>query len=132
MSFDVTSGGTSWATFVLKTDFWAGGCSGTVETTVDGPGAIVDGRFSVSAGTFSFSGQSTSSTSASGTYAYSSDHIFGCGYFSQSGTWAARAPGFAGPQDSGTTGPQAETESCFETQYQHTAEGTIVICRTGP
>jgi hypothetical protein len=92
MSFNVSSGGTSWSDFKLKTDFSAGGCSGTLETTVFGPGTITNNQFSYSGGTFSFSGQFTSSTTASGTYAFTNHSIPGCGNFSQSGTWTANWP----------------------------------------
>jgi hypothetical protein len=92
ISFNVSSGGTSWSDFKLKTDFSAGGCSGTLETTVFGPGTITNNQFSYSGGTFSFSGQFTSSTTANGTYAFTNHSIPGCGNFSQSGTWTANWP----------------------------------------
>ena len=89
MSFNVASGGTTWSTFKLKTDFSVGGCSGTVETTVFGPGPITNNQFSSSTGSFSFSGQFSTPTSANGTYAYVNHSIPGCGIFNQSGTWTA-------------------------------------------
>ena len=89
MSFDVSSDSKSWSNFKLKTNFSFGGCTGTVETTVYGPGNIINNQFSYGTGTFSFSGQFTSANSANGQYAYTNQYIYGCGYFSQSGTWTA-------------------------------------------
>lgn len=89
MSFDVASGGTTWSNFKLKTNFSVGGCSGTVETTVFGPGSVTNNQFSGGSGSFSFSGHFNSSTTASGTYAYNNNFIPGCGNFTQSGTWTA-------------------------------------------
>ncbi|MCL4299196.1 MAG: fibronectin type III domain-containing protein [Anaerolineae bacterium] len=89
MSFDVASGGTTWSNFKLKTNFSVGGCSGTVETTVFGPGPIINNQFSSSTGSFSFSGQFSTPTSVSGTYSYVNHSIPGCGNFTQSGTWTA-------------------------------------------
>ncbi len=89
MSFDVSSGGTTWSNFVLRTDGVVGPCSVTITTTVPGPGAIANGQFSFSGSYFAFSGQFTSSSAASGSYAYTNYNIPGCGYFSQAGTWTA-------------------------------------------
>lgn len=89
VSFNVTGSGTSWNTFKLKTSFSVGGCSGTMETTVPGPGTIADNRFTRTAGEFAFSGEFTSPTTATGTYSYTNSYIYGCGYFSQTGTWSA-------------------------------------------
>jgi hypothetical protein len=89
MSFDVSTSGTQWSTFKLKTDFTIGGCSGTVEKTVPGPGAITNDAFSLSLSTFSFTGQFTSASTASGTYSFTNENIPTCGTFSQSGTWTA-------------------------------------------
>jgi hypothetical protein len=88
MSFDVSGGGATWSNFKLKTDFSFGGCSGTVEVTIPGPGTITNNQFSSSGsgGAFSFSGQLTSLTTASGTYAFVNDPT-GCGSLTQSGTW---------------------------------------------
>ena len=89
MSFDVSTSGAQWSTFKLTTDFAIGGCSGTVEKTVPGPGAITNDAFSLSLSTFSFTGQFTSATTASGTYSFTNENIPTCGTFSQSGTWTA-------------------------------------------
>ncbi len=89
MSFDVIGSGTQWATFKLKTDFVIGGCSGTVEYTVPGPGAITNDAFSRSLSTFSFNGQFTSPAAASGNYSFINEPVTGCGTFTQSGTWSA-------------------------------------------
>jgi hypothetical protein len=92
MSFDVSSKGTAWSNFKLKTDFQVGLCSGTTEITISGPDAITNNQFSHNGGTFSFSGQLNSSTSASGVYAYVNYFIAGCGTLNQSGTWTAQLP----------------------------------------
>jgi hypothetical protein len=89
LSFDIASDGTTWRNFKLKTNFSVGGCSGTTEITVFGPGPITHYRFNSSSGSFSFSGQFNTSTTASGVYAYMNDFISGCGYFTQFGTWTA-------------------------------------------
>jgi len=89
MSFIVASGGGSWNTFTLRTDFNFGSCSGTIETTMGGPGSITNRQFSGASGSFSFSGSFGLSTTASGTYAYTNYTIPGCGSLTQSGTWTA-------------------------------------------
>jgi hypothetical protein len=89
LSFDIASDGATWSNFKLKTNFSLGGCSGTTEITVFGPGPITNYRFNSSSGSFSFSGQFNSSTTASGFYAYINDFISGCGNFTQFGTWTA-------------------------------------------
>jgi hypothetical protein len=90
MSFDGSGGDTVWSSLKLKTTFSIGGCSGTVEVTVS-PGTITNNQFSYNGGTFSFSGQFTSPTTASGTYAFVNHP--GCGSsFTQSGTWTASGP----------------------------------------
>ncbi len=89
LSFDIASDGTTWSNFKLKTNFSVGGCSGTTEITVSGPRPITNYRFNSSSGSFSFSGQFNSSTTASGVYAYINDFISGCGNFTQFGTWTA-------------------------------------------
>lgn len=89
LSFRVSSSGTTWTTFKLKTNFSVGGCRGTIETTVFGPAVITNNRFSFNSGTFSFSGRFTSANSASGTYAYINHNIPRCGNFTQSGAWTA-------------------------------------------
>jgi hypothetical protein len=58
--------------------------------TIFTPGAITNNEFSHS-GTFSFSGEFTSSTKASGVYAFT-DYETACGDFNQTGTWTAKAP----------------------------------------
>jgi hypothetical protein len=92
MSFDVSSGGTVVNNFKLKTNFQVGPCSGTFETTLSSPRPITNNQFSSNSGSFTFSGQFSTSTSASGTYAYVNHFIPGCGIFNQSGTWTANAP----------------------------------------
>jgi hypothetical protein len=92
MSFDVSSGGTLLNNFKLKTDFQVGPCSGTIETTILSSRAITNNQFNGSSGSFSFSGQFNTPTSASGTYAYVNHSIPSCGNFTQSGTWTANAP----------------------------------------
>ena len=92
MSFAISSDGKSWHDFVLETHFAAGGCSGTIETTVYGPGPVANNQFSGGGSSFSFTGKLTSSTTAQGTYAYDREYIPSCGYFSQSGTWTASKP----------------------------------------
>lgn len=92
MSFDVASGGATWSNFKLKTNFSVGGCSGTVEKTIFGPGPITNNQFSSSTASFSFSGQFNSAITASGSYAFNNEFIPGCGNFTQSGTWTASIP----------------------------------------
>jgi hypothetical protein len=92
MSFKVVSNGANWNTFKLKTDFQVGPCSGTTEITVFGPGTINNKQFSSNSGSFSFSGQFTSSKNATGNYAYTNYSIVGCGILNQSGTWSASIP----------------------------------------
>lgn len=87
-TFFVTDGGTRWHTFKVDAPFQVGGCSGTIGATAFGPGAIVNRQFSGSGYIMSFTGQFDSATAAHGTYTIS-QNIQGCGYFSQSGTWAA-------------------------------------------
>lgn len=90
ISFDVTTNGANWNSFKLKTTYSQSGCSGTVEITV-GPGVITNQKFSYNGGNFSFSGQFTSPTTASGSYIFANHP--GCnGNFSQSGTWTASKP----------------------------------------
>jgi hypothetical protein len=89
MSFDVSSDSQEWSTFKLKTDFAVGPCTGTIEVTVNTSGSIVNNQFSYNSGTYAFSGEFTSTDSASGSYAFTNRYIPNCGYFSQSGTWTA-------------------------------------------
>jgi hypothetical protein len=91
MSFNVSSKGATWSNFKLKTDYSFGGCSGTVEVTLSGPGTITNNQFSSTSGAFSFSGQLTSLTSATGTYSFVNSST-GCGLLNQSGTWTANLP----------------------------------------
>jgi hypothetical protein len=104
MSFHVDSSGTSWNTFKLKAHYVATSCynvSGTLETTVPGPGSIVNNQFTVPGTSLSASGQFTSPTTATGTYAITNLQIviplpgppYICiYYFSESGTWNASLP----------------------------------------
>jgi len=74
----------------LLTDFDFGACSGTVQITVSGPLAIVDGAFGYDIGPYSFSGEFTSTSTASGSYSFESYYISGCNsYLTQSGAWTA-------------------------------------------
>ena len=88
MSFVVSPSGSQWSTFTLKTDATVGPCSVLLETTIVGPGAITNGQFSQS-GSFAFTGQFTSPSTASGTYRFTNHPVFGCGNLTQSGTWTA-------------------------------------------
>jgi hypothetical protein len=93
MSLTVQSSGTQWASFKLKTDFNFGYCSGTLETTVSGPGSITAGQFSYDGSTFDFSGTFDSSVRAHGTYAFTNMYTgTGCPSLTQSGTWNATTP----------------------------------------
>lgn len=101
MSFTVT--GTQWSTFVLTTDYSAPSCSatGTIQISTPGPGSITSDQFTYTnpSGTYSFEGQFTSPTSASGTYTFTNYQILAsffpsmCYYYlTQSGTWSATIP----------------------------------------
>ena len=104
MSFDVSIGSTQWMSFTLTTDFVATTCAnatGTITTTVSGPGAIVDNQFSYTGSTFAFAGQFDSTITAMGTYTYTNHQIviglpyppYVCFYYlNQSGTWTASGP----------------------------------------
>ena len=105
MSFDISSDGTQWSNFKLKTDFSTTSCggstSGTIETTITGPGSISGNQFSFSGSTFSFMGKFNSPTTASGTYAFTNLQIviglpyppYVCYYYlTQSGTWTSNGP----------------------------------------
>ncbi len=119
MSFDVQTGGTQWANFYLKTDFVAANCgnaTGTTEITLYGPGNITGGQFSGGTGTFSFTGQFSSPSAASGTYAFNNYLVivglpsppYICYYYlTQSGTWNATATeaGTATPTPTATRTP---------------------------
>lgn len=89
MSFDVSGDSTQWSNFKLKAVFFGGSLSITI--TVPG-GSIENGEFdwSNSAGTYFFSGEFTSETTATGTYNYNNYYVSSIGvYVSQSGTWTA-------------------------------------------
>jgi hypothetical protein len=132
MSFDVSSGGTSWSEFKLKTEFSVGGCHGTVELTAHGPGRITNSEFGLTSTIFTFSGQFTSATTASGSYAIVDLDLPPCGSFSQSGTWTARGPSFVSPKDSSPMKPRAESGFCVAKHYRRFSGGTAVVCRTRP
>jgi hypothetical protein len=103
MSFNVSSTGTQWNTFKLKTDFNATNCgaTGTIEITVPGPGSITNDQFSYTSSTYSFTGQFNSISTASGAYSFINRQIviglpyppYVCYYYlTQSGTWSASTP----------------------------------------
>jgi hypothetical protein len=92
VSFSVSSSGTTWSNFSLTTDFNFGGCSGTLTQTLVTPGAITNGQFAGSSSDFSFTGQFTTPTTASGTYSFTGHVIPFCGILNQSGTWTAQGP----------------------------------------
>jgi hypothetical protein len=93
VSFTVSSSGTTWSNFRLKTNFDFGSCEGTVEVGFTQPGAISNSQFGRQTTTFSFTGQFTGPGTASGTYTFNNMFISGCGAsFSQSGTWTASVP----------------------------------------
>ena len=90
MSFEVSTSGASVKDFMLFTNFDFGACWGTVRITVPGPLAIVEGAFGYDLGTYSFSGEFTSTSTASGSYSFESYYISGCNsYLTQSGAWTA-------------------------------------------
>ena len=94
MSFTVQSSGTQWATFALTTDFSLGACSGTLETTINGPGSITGGQFNWTGSHFAFAGTFDTPVSAHGTYAYTGQVIgSGCSTLTQAGTWSATTVG---------------------------------------
>jgi hypothetical protein len=72
MSFTISSDGKQMTFFTLKTNFSSGGASGTIETNVNSASTITNGQFSYSSSTYSYTGQFDSTTTASGTYEYSS------------------------------------------------------------
>jgi hypothetical protein len=93
MSFTVSSSGTQVAPFSLTTTFSSGGCTSNVTATVFVTNPITNGQFSGSGGNLSFTGQFTSSTTATGTYSFQdSAPPFGCGTGTQTGTWTASVP----------------------------------------
>jgi len=93
MSFDVSSGGSKWSNFKVQTPFSTGWCSGSFSITISqsSPNDIVSGAFQGGSGTtFSFTGQLTSDTTASGTYTFNKYLLSSsCGTFSDTGTWTA-------------------------------------------
>jgi hypothetical protein len=98
VSFTVISSGTQWSTFTLA--IYVAACGLTMTNYIYGPGygpgAITNGQFSGSgssgAGTVSFAGTFTSTTTASGTFSYVNYPISGCGTLNASGTWTASIP----------------------------------------
>jgi hypothetical protein len=98
------SGSATWSNFKYKTDVYCEhyGVTGTIELTTAGPGAITDGQFSFSGGTYAFIGAFDTPTTASGTYTltnypwtfsvpppiYVHTH-----YVNQSSTWTASFSG---------------------------------------
>ena len=98
MSFTVSANSTQYSAFKLETDFSGPGISGDTEVTINTSGAITAGHFSYSDGEYAFTGTFTSSTLATGTYAFTSyPIIYGIPYppyiayyyLTQSGTWNA-------------------------------------------
>lgn len=103
MSFNVSTNGAQWSNFTLKTNYSGTaacgvGVSGTITISVSGPGSISSNSFSYSGSTFAFTGNFTSGTTATGTYAFTNYPIFVslpyppyvCYYYlTQSGTWSA-------------------------------------------
>jgi len=154
MSFTVDSNGTMWNTFKVKAYYVATTCysaSGTLETTVPGPGSISNDQFTVSSSSLSGSGQFTSSTTATGTYAFSFNIIISLPfppyvctyYFNESGTWTASTtlppPGSftkASPSD-GSVGQSTATilswnESANATDYDYCIDtNNNATCDTG-
>jgi hypothetical protein len=103
MSFDVLGGGTQWNNFKLKTDYSAPSCnsSGTIEVTVSGAGGITNNQFSYTTSTYSFAGEFSDATNATGTYAFNNFQLifslpyppYICyAYLTQNGTWTAHTP----------------------------------------
>jgi hypothetical protein len=93
VSFNVSSSGTQWSNFTLKTDFDFGACEGTVQVSFTQPGTITNDQFQRSTTTFSFTGQFTGAGTASGTYNFNNLFIGGCNAsLTQSGTWTATVP----------------------------------------
>ena len=103
MSFDVSPSETQWTNFTLKTNFSAPSCgaSGTLTSVTNGPGTITNNQFGITGSTYSFTGQFSSATAATGTYAYNNFLIviglpyppYVCYYYlTQSGTWSANGP----------------------------------------
>lgn len=103
MAFTVSGDSAQWSLFDLITDYSSPSCgvNGQVEQLVPGPGAISGNHFSYADATFSFSGEFSSDTAASGTYSFTGYQVvigipyppYVCIYYlTQSGTWAAHAP----------------------------------------
>ena len=105
MAFSVASSGTQWLTFSLKV--YVSACGLTMEVFPQGPGSITNGQFNgqlLTSGTFAFTGQITSPTTASGTYTFTNWVITGCGTLNASGTWTAGTP-LPLPNDFTKSGP---------------------------
>ncbi len=120
MSFYVSSAGTQWKDFKLKTNWNAGWASGTVEITISSTGNISSGQFNYNGGSLSFTGQFDSTTTASGTYAFSSYQItiglpyppyITYYYLSQTGTWTASGPPLPSSKPIVTTGSATSISS---------------------
>jgi hypothetical protein len=112
MGFTVSPDSTQWSIFTLTTNYVVdqGDCYGSTGTTTynlvpDGfQNSITNNQMSFPAMDFSFTGQFTSATTATGTYQFDHDMIYiilhnscpplcGCYYYLvQSGTWTANGP----------------------------------------
>lgn len=130
MSFEVSADGQRWSGFKLKTGFSFGSCTGTTEIMLLSPGgSITEGRFSGAGTTFSFTGQFTSPSTATGSYAFNNYSIY-CGsyvyYLTQSGTWMATSPASAS-----TTTLLHQTQRCVsEQRIPHYPNAITVVCVT--
>ncbi len=92
VSFKVMTNGAQWYKFVQATTAAVGSCSSvTLTQNVYGPDVITGHQFSYTntSGTYSFTGQFTSPTTATGAYTYTNYSVYGCGSLTQSGTWTA-------------------------------------------
>jgi hypothetical protein len=102
VSFVVSSSGSQWNAFSLETYFIATSCYNigvTMTISIAGPGSITNNQFSYTGSDFSFTGQFSDSTHASGTYSFKNRLIVislpfppnVCTYYlTQSGTWTAQ------------------------------------------
>jgi len=104
MSFDVSTDSTQWSNFRLYYYYYSSKCNESIHIYMGpfGPGIISSGTFTYSWNTFSFSGNFTSPTTATGTYVFTNHPviftylppwpappIFCYDWFSVSGTWTA-------------------------------------------